>query len=111
MLLRRTTEPLDGGALGEIAPDDAKHQGRACLLSSASWAATSPARRSSCKRCQTSHAVTCCCQRPGCGGERQPGPRGWSARRAAAAVMASLLCPTGPDAASNGTEMEQQLHL
>ena len=36
MLLRRTTEPLDGGALGEIAPDDAKHQGRACLLSFAS---------------------------------------------------------------------------
>jgi len=31
------------------------------------------------------------------------------ARRAAAAVMASLLCPTGPDAASNGTEEKQQL--
>jgi hypothetical protein len=35
-MLRRTTQPLDGGALGEIAPDDAKHQGRACLLSFAS---------------------------------------------------------------------------
>jgi len=28
MLLRRTTEPLDGGALGEIAPDDASTRPR-----------------------------------------------------------------------------------